>query len=242
MKILILTIGFLLYSNLTCATSIAPVSFSRLLNDADAIVEGVYRGNVTRVLPSGEILTEVSIDLKRHAGLNSIDIYNTEGFKVYFPGGIHNNRIVKVNSAPSFKNDEHVILLLEKKSFGYLIQNLSLGKFNYNKKAGEQEYFSSSLFPNHSELGRLTVDRIESLIEKRFSQKFVSTNKQYKPQTNMINSSIASSTVSSREPSSAQEMNNTKISQGSSSVVSVIAIFMALIFCSFYVRRKKRSK
>jgi hypothetical protein len=228
----------LTYSSLIYGTTILPAPLSRLVSDADAIIVGAYRGSVTRVLASGEIVTEVNIELKKYAGLNANDLYNPKSFKVYFPGGTYNNRVVKVQSAPSFKENEHVMLFLEKRSFGYLIQNLSLGKFNYRKKGGEKEYFSSSLFPDHPELGHIELDKLRKSIQKRFNGDFVVLDKTMRG--SLAPTKNVSSTTETNSRGLASELDVEEIPL-KKSIVGIISILSLLIFISFAIRRKKRT-
>jgi hypothetical protein len=156
------------FSKLAMATTIVPTSLSTQLKDADAVVEAVFLSETSRVLPSGEIATVASFRLLKAAGLSQAEIYNVDNFKAHYPGGTHLGRVVQVQSAPSFRENEHVLLLLEKRNFGYLIQNLSLGKYEVTRQTGGEVYLRSSLFPYHHELGRIPLESALTAIKNRF--------------------------------------------------------------------------
>jgi hypothetical protein len=235
----LLILFFVLFSvNQSVATTLMPVPLSRLMSDADAVVEGVYRDSITRILPNGELVTEVSLRVKRIAGLNPNDIYNPESFKVYFPGGTYNNRVVRVQSAPSFLEDEHVLLFVEKRDFGFLIQNLSLGKFNYQKRGGEKEFFTSSVFPQHNELGHVSIERIEKLVKERFNHSFSYVGGRSNNMHVFKGNDSSQSSQVMRSPASINHEGFEQTNHSRKSILVIFIILGILIFVSFLLRRK----
>lgn len=152
------------------ATTLIPTPIDRQVKDADAIIVGTYRGKTYQVLPSGEVVTVAFFDLEKGAGLNKSQVYHRNNFRVIYPGGEHGGRVVKVNSSPEFVEGEQAVLMLEQRNFGYMIQNLSLGKYTKKKSTTESTVLVSAAFPHHPELGRIPYKHFEELVKERFKE------------------------------------------------------------------------
>jgi len=219
------------------ATTLIPTAFDIQLRDADAVVEAQYLGHSYKRLTTGEIFTEAQFKIIKSAGLNPSEIHHPNHFRIFYPGGEWQGQVVTIQQAPKFNSDERVILLLEKQKFGFMIQNLTLGKYTIHSRPTEPKYISSTAFPNHSQLGKISWAEVEGLVKKRFGTTLVSFSQIQSPDR----------AIASSEPQNTREIASVKAEESSSKNNSMNLFWIVLMFStlgmfSVYMGRQQKGK
>lgn len=142
-------------------------SLESQLRDSDAVVSGVITGSQFVRSPEGEVFTKYSLRLKNVSGINENNIYSSDSFSFVVPGGDWQGIRYQISGAPLFVEGEETLVLLKKKSGEYTPLNLGMGKYSYKRIDGV-DYLQSSVFPNHPELGKISLKEIEKEIDQRF--------------------------------------------------------------------------
>lgn len=207
-----------LSSRLEAATFIY-TSLDNQLRDADAVVSGVITGSNFVKSSNGEIGTQYTMKLNKFSGINENSIYHANSFTFLVPGGDWQGIRYQVSGAPEFREGEEVFLILKKSSADYTVFNLGLGKYSYKKIDGH-EYLQSSVFPTHPDLGKLSLDKVESAVEKKFGSI---------KDTNILNTLNESGFTRSQIESSRAPASISSESQGSRiSMLWLVVLFAAL--------------
>lgn len=149
------------------ATLFLETSVEDRLNFATGVIKGKFLGKVYKKLPSGRVVTEVTIKVEAFSGLKQNEIINHNNFKVTYPGGVWQNRVYKVHGAPNFKPNETVVLLVKKGDFGYIVPDLAMSKFSIIKK-DQKLHLQSDVFSNKKGVGLIGLNEFESLVERSF--------------------------------------------------------------------------
>jgi hypothetical protein len=158
---------FLQITNLE-ATLFIPIPISNQIDESDIIIHAVYIDKSFKVLSStGEIVTKHKFKLVNFIGELQKDYINNEYIEVLSPGGSWQGIKYYVEGVPDFIENEEVILFLKKKSNGYWIQNLKLGKYGINRK---KLILISEVFPNDQKLGKIEIMYFEKLVSKKFKK------------------------------------------------------------------------
>ena len=219
------------------ATTLIPAAFEIQLRDADAVVEAQYLGHTYKRLTTGEIFTEAKFKIIKSAGLNASEIHHPNHFRIFYPGGEWQGQVVTIQQAPKFSPDEKVVLLLEKRKFGFMIQNLTLGKYSIHSRPTGPEYISSTAFPNHAQLGKISWAEVEGLVKKRFGTTLVSFNQIQSPEKVIVSS----------EPENTREIASVKTEENSDKNNSMNLFWIVLMFStlgmfSVYMGRQQKGK
>ena len=158
------------------ATQYVPVPLEIQVDEADAVVHGIFQGKTYKKLPSGQVVTQASFSLIESAGLYPGEVLNKNNFLVTYPGGVWQGLVYKVIGAPTFYAGEEVVLLLNKKERGYVIKDVSMGKYSVRRTLEDGEILSSSIFSDHPKLGKIKKTELDKLLKNRFGGSFLSTN------------------------------------------------------------------
>lgn len=230
---LMLLFCILLFSTAS-ATQFIPIPIERQIDESDAVIHGVFRSKNYRKLDSGQVITQASFKLIGSVGLYPGEILNKNNFVVSFPGGVWQGLVYKIIGAPTFYKKEEVVLLLNKKNKGYVIKDIALGKYNIRKTVEEGTYLISSVFKDHSKLGKIKMDEFKLLLSDRFGtslDKITSDRFVYRPENDKRkNGRAPASSIEEDSPAS------------SSTTAFWVAILFGLIggFSYLIHRRKKR--
>lgn len=204
-------------------------SLDSQLRDSDAVVSGVITGSQFVRSADGEVFTKYSLRLKKVSGINENNIYASDSFSFVVPGGDWQGIRYQISGAPLFEEGEETLLLLKKKSGEFTPLNLGMGKYSYKRIDGA-EYLQSSVFPNHPELGKISLKEIEKKIDLRFgtiaSQQALLKKSSFSKDQNFISSASPQTT---RGPASTEE------SQSSSkmSMLWLVALLGGLVTLKF---------
>lgn len=169
---------FLAFSFHAQSASYIYSSLESQLRDSDAVVSGVISGSQYIRSPEGEVFTKYSLKLKNVSGINENSIYTSDSFSFVVPGGDWQGIRYQISGAPMFEKGEETLLLLKKQKGEFTPLNLGMGKYSYKRIDGV-DYIQSSVFPDHPELGRISIKKIEKEVDLRFG----SLNKQEALQT-----------------------------------------------------------
>lgn len=154
------------------ATTFIQQPIERQLIDSTAVVHGKYLGENSKKLPSGDIVTEVSLKVIESAGVVSRYLNHSAEFKVLYPGGQWLDVVHYVSGTPTFKEGEDVVLLLKQNSDGFWINNLSLGKYNITDN-NNKKYIISSVFPNNPQISNIEYKDFRRMVVERFGYPLV---------------------------------------------------------------------
>lgn len=155
------------------ATTYYPLPIHKQLDESKAVIKGEYQGATYKKTSTGEIVTVASFRVDDYVGLKENEILNKQDFKVIFPGGKWNKMVYTIDGAPKFQKGESTVLFLNKSRHGFVLNGLSLGKYDIIKKDGEVGV-SSSVFPNHPKLGFIPLEEFNSELDDRFGKKLSS--------------------------------------------------------------------
>lgn len=152
------------------ATTFIETPIEDRLKQASGVVKGTFLGKVYKKLPTGRVVTEVTIKVDAFSGLQQNEIINHNNFKVIYPGGVWQNRVYKVHGAPSFKPNEVVVVVVKEGDFGYIVPDLALSKFSLIKR-DQKTYLQSEIFSDKKGIGLIDIQEFNSLTEKNFGTK-----------------------------------------------------------------------
>lgn len=219
------------------ATTLIPTTFDIQLRDADAIVEAKYLGHSFKRLTTGEVFTEAKFEILKSAGLSPSEIHHPNQFRIFYPGGEWRGQVVTIQQAPKFISGERVVLLLEKRKFGFMIQNLTLGKYSIHSRLTEPTFISSTAFPGHSQLGKISWSDVDELVKKRFGSPLVSFTQIQSPDRKIASiDSENTREVASEKAEPASDKNN------SLNLVWIVLLFSTLGMLSVYMGRQQKGK
>jgi hypothetical protein len=179
-----ITAAFFVGQTLYAATYI-PISFYKQAEESHGAIHAIYLGSVGKKLKNNEIVTEASFKVLKSTGLKHNEIKNKDSFKILYPGGVWEGIGSYVSGAPSFTPDEEVVLLVKKTKHGYIMNGLALGKYSFITAEDGKKYLSSSVFPEHKELGKVDYQEANSIFRTLYGEtltevstdKFVHTNR-----------------------------------------------------------------
>jgi hypothetical protein len=168
-SLFLLSLSIEFSSSQVFATVFFPAPLSKQVEAADAVIQGDFVQKSSKRM-NGQIVTEYQFRVQRYATKNSLDIalQNKEYVQFYQPGGVLGKDAVSVSGTADFKPHEFSTLILKKGSDGlYWLASLGLGKYD-SIKFHSKTYWSSTIFPKHKDLGRITDQDWEKLIAKNF--------------------------------------------------------------------------
>ena len=166
----LLILGFLTISYLQ-ATTFVPLPLDRQLKTSYGAIHAIYQGSSYKKLSSGDVVTSASFKILETAGIKNHEIINKNDFKVLYPGGKWQGLVYRVPGAPTFKEGEEVVLLLNKGSRGFMINNLKMGKYEVFEEDGKR-FLGSSAFRSHPKLGKISFYHFERKLLSVFGSNF----------------------------------------------------------------------
>lgn len=151
-------------AHVVSATTILPLSIEDQIRNSDIVARGVVKGQTFKRLPSGDIVTEVSLDLSGVSSRDEVEVINPSQFKFFVPGGVWGDIRYKVDGAPSFTDGEDVVLILNKFKFGLKLSSLGLSKYHVLNKYDKSVVLRSDLFPEHPTIGIISYAEFSKLL------------------------------------------------------------------------------
>lgn len=160
-----------LRASVSWGTTFFPVSIERQLKEADAIVQGHYKGQFYKKLKSGEVVTVTTIAISKAAGFDRGEIFNTQEIEVIHPGGVWQDVVYRVDGTPRFQADQEIVLFLKKRTHGYWVNNLALGKFSLIEQPEKRmSLLVSDVFPEKKDVGRIDYESFNKLVKSRYGK------------------------------------------------------------------------
>ncbi|WP_372654804.1 hypothetical protein [Halobacteriovorax sp.] len=242
----IITLSILIYSTTVLSATFIPLSLEKQMENADGVLRGKFKGVEYRKISDNKIITEATFSIVESVGVKQSEIINKNNFKVIYPGGKWQNLDYRVSGTPSFKDDEEAILILKKTSLGYTVKGLGMGKYEVVKNE-DNEFYKSSVFPNHVSLGEISKNSFETVILNEFgtdmksvkSDKFVNVPVRYIEKKSSTSGRFPASV--GRSPGS--ENLDQSEEDNSGNPIWIAIIFGLLGAASVYsIRRSKRMK
>jgi hypothetical protein len=153
------------------ATLFVPLPIDQQINESDGVVWGKFIGAQYKKLPSGEVTTVGSFKVIKQSGLKYKHFLNRNKLDVLYPGGKWQGIQYKVHGSPEFLPGEEVVLLLKKTPFGFVISNMSLGKYSITKEK-KGVFFKSTVYGDHKQLGKIDLVAFNGFLNKKFGNSF----------------------------------------------------------------------
>ena len=236
-----LIITCILFPSFLKATLLKPLSIEEHLTNSSAVIHGHYKEKLGSKKDSttGFIFTEHSLDLIATAGLNEREIPD---HKFVTHGGEYEGITQEIEGSPTFNKGEEVVLLLRKTRSGYVVNNLSLGKYEVTSRDG-RKILVNSAFPGNDTLSNISLDQFNGYVQGRFGHELAEIKKTVFHHSNSTDKSEIKKEKSSREsPSSTHETQERELASFSSkSPVLILVAISVVLGLLFYWRRKQRS-
>ena len=150
-------------------TSFTVVPLETQVQNAEGVIWGKFRGSASKKV-AGNIVTEADFELMAVSGIMPSEIVNKNNFKIIYPGGIWQGIVYATLGAPRFGKNEEVVLFVTKGPYGYQLANLGLSKYLVIRNNQEKIFLRNSIFPEHPELGKVSLEKLNDLLEDRFQQ------------------------------------------------------------------------
>lgn len=151
------------------ATTFLPTPLKDRLSSSSGVVRGEYLGKTFKKLPTGRVVTEVTVKVSEVSGIEPHRLVNPKIFKVLYPGGNWNGMTHKVQGSPVFTKGEEVILIVKKAEFGYILPNLGMSKFSVKGTKGKKELVSS-IFSEKDGVGKISLNNFNLMAQDVYGQ------------------------------------------------------------------------
>lgn len=204
------------------ATTFIPLPLEDQLDASDSVVLATNQGKAYKRLPNGDIVTEYSFKLELASGLPEHKVLSPNSFKVMTPGGLWLGRYYQVDGAAVFKEGEQSLLFLKQTPYGWIVNNLSMGKFSVSHSA-EGTWFKNSVFPTHPKIGTVSMGKLNELLQKKFNSPLAAVDIDKYVHNSAVEKNEKAQSRGNRAPASIEE------SQESESM-PVGLIWMMLLF------------
>ena len=150
------------------STSFTVVPLETQVQNTEGVIWGKFRGSASKKIAGNIIVTEADFELLAVSGIMPSEIVNKNNFKIIYPGGIWQGIVYATLGAPRFGKNEEVVLFVTKGSYGYQLTNLGLSKYLVIRNQGEKVFLRNSIFPQHPDLGKISLERLNGLLEDKF--------------------------------------------------------------------------
>lgn len=204
------------FSSLAFATTFQKASLVQIISQADSAAEVELKSKKTFMNKMGIIQTEYSFSILENYNVNESDL-EFDLLKITMVGGSYEGVTSYIEGAPEFQIGEKSFLLLKKIESKIYLSNFTLGKFKIEASTGET-YYSSVVFPDDRELGKIKKEKMIELVKQKFNITFKSdaTEKNTKNYTHVKNSPLEIMPTDYRKP--AQEIREPGVSLGLSAM------------------------
>ncbi len=157
-----------------CAT-FYPIDLEQQFKNSSGVIIGNYVEKNYKKLSENQVVTELTIEVEKFAGISQGSIVNHKTFKVLYLGGRWQGLKYEVSGAPVFKKGEKVALIIDQRDKGFWLNNFAMGKYTFFKEDG-MEYLKSAVFPHHKNLGKISMKKFENDVENVFGTKSKKVN------------------------------------------------------------------
>ncbi len=223
------------------AATFIPLSFEQQVNESYGVIKGSYVSSVSKKLPTGEVVTESIFKVSEFSGIKNHEIINKNNFKILQPGGRWQGVMYHVDGSPVFEPQKEVVLLLSKTPHGFVPTNLGLGKYEIFKSAGIS-YLRSSVFPNHSRLGKIKLSDAMNSFKKYFGTNLQPVNHDKFVYKGNVKKKLPDSYTSQEGRIPASDDGVRTEQTGDYGIFAIIIIFALLGFFSAYSMRPHKKK
>lgn len=189
------------------ATTILPLTLEDQFRNSDFVAHGIVKGQNYKKLPSGDIATEIVIDLIGHSSKDGAEVITPTQYKFFVPGGVWGDIKYKVDGSPDFKEGEEVVVVLSKFKYGIKLSSLGLSKYSVKVK-DDSKYLSSFLFPNHPGLSSISLASFNELLVKINNRGLEQIKDEKTVWIRPKNNEVAMDDESNRSPASLENPSN----------------------------------
>lgn len=198
------------------ATTFQKASLVQIINQADSAAEVELKSKKTFMNKMGIIQTEYSFSLLENYNVSESDL-EMDLLKITMVGGTYEGVTSFIEGAPDFQVGERSFLLFKKIESKIYLSNFTLGKFKIQTSNGET-YYSSVVFPEDSELGKIKKEKMIELVRQKFNitLKLHDTKKVSTTFSHVKNSPLEILPTDYRKP--AQEISEPDVSLGLSAM------------------------
>ena len=213
------------------ATTFVPISIKEQVVKSDSIVHGTVISKSFEPHEVFGVVTHVELRSESSQGLNE----SQQVVDVYYPGGELQQQKIVVPGSPELQVGEQVVLVLNNHKENLWVSNLGMGKYSL-RKVGTEWVMVNQIFPDHPEIGHLSLKRFVKLVEKIKGRKFVLREKSKHEIESQKESSRKKRTPSrSIASQSSEPQEDSRIP-----IYWLVIIFGALGVCLQVLRKKKR--
>ena len=219
------------------ATTFIPLPVEDQIDASDAVVWATNQGKSYKKLPSGEVVTEYSFQLKLASGLPEHKVTSPNSFKVLAPGGLWMGRFYQIHGVASFKEGESSLLFLKQTPHGWFVNNLSMGKYEIIEDA-RGTWFKNTVFPEHPKLGLVSLSDMNNVLERKFETPLVNIDidKYVHKADTVIKKTRSNTKEVTRQPASIDEV----IKENEKSLgILWMMLFLGVLGFIYRVRAKK---
>lgn len=231
----------ILYPLIAWSTTFSPKPISNQLDNSYGVLYGTFNGKDYKKLSSGEIVTEASFTIREMVGIEISEIVNKNNFKVMYPGGKWQDRDYNVIGTPTFKYKEEVVLLIKRGRYGFVLNNLGMGKYSVKYKGGKK-YLISDIFPDNPLMGEFLFSDFEEKLIERFNEPLKHVNPDHSVKKQLVSKNyqhknIAQGrSIASRSPASEK----TSSENSRASIWGIVSLLVFLLGASIVMAKKKR--
>jgi hypothetical protein len=216
----------LLFSVSLHATIYQPIEIEKLMEEADAVVEGEITGKVFKKLPTGEVITEYSMKVSKSSGLPLKYLSNSSDLKIVVPGGRWQGHVYKIEGTPDLEKIKSTTLLLKKFEFGLAIASLGMGVFKFDK---QNQIYINNVFEENTLISKLDKTKFEQIVSERFGESLTTIT----PDKHLTIASKVLESSKNRTPSSVVENNgDSKIEE------TGFGLILLILFVFIFIWRK----
>lgn len=231
----------LLFSSQLFSTTFIPLPIEDQIDATDSVVLATNTGKSYKRLPNGDIVTEYSFKLELASGLPEHKVVSPNAFKVLTPGGKWQDRYYQVHGVASFKQGEQALLFLRQTPHGWVMNNLSMGKFEVLKDA-QGTWFRNTVFPTHPKLGLISLSKMNELLEHKFNSPLAEVDiDKYVHKKEIQTPNAIASRRSSRAPASIEEV-ETEVSSSTSYGLVWMMLLLGVLGFIYRVRANKNRR
>lgn len=222
----------LLFSGQLFSTTFIPLPIEDQVDATDSVVLATNTGKSYKRLPNGDVVTEYSFKLELTSGLPEHKVVSPNSFKVLTPGGQWQGRYYQVHGVASFKPGEQALLFLKQTPHGWVVNNLSMGKFEVLKDT-QGTWFRNTVFPAHPKLGLISLGKMNELLQHKFGSALVEVDiDKYVHKESIQTPHAGSTTKSGRAPASLEneDTSSTKVSSYGLMWMMLLLGFLGFIY------------
>lgn len=210
------------------ATVFSNISIKAQVDEADFAAEVTLLDKKVYLDGNGLIVSSYNFSVNEGYGLSD-KIINLE-----IPGGTLNGVTSEIDSAPQFKKNEKIFLLLKKVESKLYLSNFSLGEYKIIKK-NNKEYYQSVIYLNDPNSGIIEKEKMISLVMQKSNQLHTDPVLKIKNENKNVHNKEFH-----RPMIAVANQNESNIRNGIFNSINLVILLLGLIFSIWFFMKKKK--